>query len=242
MKRYLHIYTFLLALSMYIDVCAQHVNGEIFIPMNNRNEIWLKPKIDTLDNKTDYEFRIRVSPDFNISQFLFEKGLAIQNDSVLVITPSSIKDGGVDTATLRVIVTSTTGSRIMLFQKQFVIRVPEKAYPVIAKPKTNVIMVNDKTLLERNEQYSKSVFSDAFPFVTLYDNEVNMKKLEVKGVTIALFEKEGKHYVSKSDTISNDALREIKKIKKPTPVFIRVDGLNGKLRKTVWNRIIVASE
>src|SRR5687767_11310311 len=83
---------------------CQKINGEIFIPMNNRSEIWLKPKLDTLDNGKEYEFKIRVAPEFVISQFLFEKGLAIQNDSMLVIKPNSTKYGDIDTATLRVIV------------------------------------------------------------------------------------------------------------------------------------------
>src|SRR3954469_25257566 len=72
---------------------GQKINGEIFIPMNNRSEIWLKPKLDTLENGKEYEFKIRVAAEFSISQFLFEKGLAIQNDSVLVIKANSVKYG-----------------------------------------------------------------------------------------------------------------------------------------------------
>jgi hypothetical protein len=34
----------------------------------------------------------------------------------------------------------------------------------------------------------------------------------------------------------------LKKIKKPTPVYIRIDGQSGKTRKTVWNRIVVYNE
>ncbi|HWB64726.1 MAG TPA: hypothetical protein VG603_14520, partial [Chitinophagales bacterium] len=117
-------------LASFLNVAGQRINGEIFIPINNRSEIWLKPKMDTLENKKDYEFRIRVSEGYTISQFLFEKGLAMQNDSVLVITPNSTNYGGIDTAILRVIVTSTTGSRIMLFQKNFIIKVPPKMFPV----------------------------------------------------------------------------------------------------------------
>ncbi|MCS6935796.1 MAG: hypothetical protein NZM35_11720, partial [Chitinophagales bacterium] len=124
-------------LSVVAMANAQRINAEIFIPINNRSEIWLKPKLDTLENHKSYEFRIRVAQDFKISQFLFEKGLAVHNDSVLIITPNSTRYGGIDTAILRVIVTSTVGSRIMLFQKQFIVRVPEKIFPVIANPKTN---------------------------------------------------------------------------------------------------------
>ena len=98
---------------------GQKLNGEIFIPMNDRTEIWLRPKLDTLTNKFEYEFKIRVSAEYKVSQFLFEKGLAIQNDSVLKIVPNSPKTTGVDTAVLRVIVTSIKGSRTYLFQKKF---------------------------------------------------------------------------------------------------------------------------
>jgi hypothetical protein len=222
-------------------VC-QKINGEIFIPLNNRSEIWLKPKLDTLDNKREYEFKIRVSPEFTISQFLFEKGLAVQNDSMLVITPNSTKYGDYDTATLRVIVTSIKGSRIMLFQKRFIIRVPEKMFPVISNPKTNLMKVNDKVFLDRNKPYPKNLFVENHPFMTLYNNLVEMKKIEVKGVTVALMEREGKQYISNGDTLSTEAIREIKKIKNPTPVYIRVDGQSGKSKKTVWNRIIVYND
>jgi len=221
---------------------AQKINGEIFIPLTNRSEIWLKPKLDTLDNGKQYEFKIRVAPEFTISQFLFEKGLAIQNDSVLVIKPNSTRYGDMDTATLRVIVTSITGSRIMLFQKKFLIRVPEKEFPVITNPKINLIKLNDKVFLERNRPYPKGLFTDKQPFFAMYDNEVNLHKFEVTGVTIALMEKEGKHYISTGDTITIDAMRELKKIRNPIPVFIKVDATNGKSRKSVWNRVIVYEE
>ncbi len=220
---------------------CQKINGEIFIPITNRSEIWLKPKLDTLDNKKEYEFKIRVSPEFKISQFLFEKGLAVQNDSVLVIIPNSVKYGEVDTATLRVIVTSIGGSRIMLFQKKFIIRVPEKMFPLITNPKNNLIKVNDEVLMERNKPYSKEIFLNKAT-LSMYDNEVNMKPLKVTGVTVSLMEREGKQYISTGDTLSTEAVRELKKIRNPIPVYIKVDGTNGKTRKSVWNRVIVYSE
>src|SRR5437867_2917465 len=118
-------------------VFCQKINGEIFIPMDNRSEIWIKPKLDTLENGKQYEFNIRLAPEFAITQFLFEKGLATQNDSVLVIKPNSSKYGDMDTAILRIIVTSKSGTLIMLFQKNFIIRVPQKKFPVIFNPKIN---------------------------------------------------------------------------------------------------------
>lgn len=221
---------------------CQKVNAEIFIPITNRSEIWLRPKIDTLENKKEYEFKIRVSPEYKISQFLFEKGLAIQNDSVLVIIPNSTKYGDVDTATLRVIVNSIGGSRIMLFQKKFIIKVPEKMYPVLNNPKNNLIKVNDKVFLERNKTYPKDVFTGNRPFVTMYESESNMTPVKVTNVTVALMEREGKQYVSNADTLSAEAIREIKKIRNPIPVYIKVDGTSGKSKKSVWNRVIVYQE
>lgn len=82
----------------------------------------------TREQKT-YEFKSRVSSEFKIAQILLEKGLAVQNDSVLTITPNSTKYGSVDTATLRVIVSSITGKRVYLFQRQFFIKVPGENLP-----------------------------------------------------------------------------------------------------------------
>ncbi|MBL0308589.1 MAG: hypothetical protein IPP77_02545 [Bacteroidetes bacterium] len=226
---------------VYQQVSSQSnaVNGEIFIPMDNRSEIWLKPNLDTLLNKKEYSFKIRVAPELIISQFLFEKGLAIQNDSVLLITANSTKWGDYDTATLRAIVTSITGSRIYLFQKQFIVKVPERMFPVISNPKTNLIKLNDKVLLIRNKSYPRSMFIHKQPFVTMYDNEKNMNQVAVSGVTISLTKKEGKQYISGGDTLSSDAIQELKKIKTATPVYIKVDGQIGKSKRSVWERIFV---
>jgi len=221
---------------------GQKPGRELYIPMNSGSNIKMTPRLDTLENRTEYEFRIRLAPEYKVSQFLFEGGLAIQNDSVLVISATSRKNGGIDTATLRVIVTSVGGSRIWPFQKEFIIKVPEKAYPTIRNPKTNVVMVNDKVVLERNSAYSKDLLIDNHPFMTMYDNATSMNKFEVKQVTVSLMEKEGKQYISKGDTLSTEAIHEIKKIKKPTPVYIRVEGKSGKSTKTVWSRIVVYNE
>lgn len=232
-----HIPLLLLCMCMAASTYAQ--KAEIYIPINDRSDIWLKPKLDTLDNLHEYEFKIRVSPEFKISQFLFEKGLATQNDSVLKIVPNSTNYGGYDTATLKVIVNSVRGSRIMLFQKKFIIRVPEKQFPMINNSRTNMVKINDKEFLERNEAYSIHQFTTGRPFVTMYENDKSDKKYEVKNVTIALYEKEGKQYASNADTLSGDAIREMKKLKAPTPVYIKVDALNGKSKKQVWNKIVL---
>ena len=242
MKSLVHIFFVLLALIAGGKTYAQKPNRELYIPMNSGSNIKMSPRLDTIDNRTDYEFRIKLASGLKVSQFLFEGGLAIQNDSVLVISASSRKNGGFDTAILRVIVTSVGGSRIWPFQKEFIVRVPEKAFPTIRNSRTNVVMVNDKVVLERNGSIAKDILISNHPFVTMYDNATNMNKFEVKQVTVSLMEKEGKQYISKGDTLSSDAIHEIKKIKKPTPVYIRVEGKNGKSTKTVWNRIVVYNE
>lgn len=221
---------------------AQKVSAEIFIPIDNRSEIWLKPRLDTLDNQKEYEFRIRVSPEYTISQFLFEKGLAIHTDSVLKIIPNSANYDGFDTATLRVIVTSITGSRIILFQKRFIVKVPPKIFPVISNPATNIMKLNDKIYLDRNKPYSRDLFTTPPSIITMYDNFTNMKKYDVKNVTVALYEKEGKQYVSNNDTISAEALKELKKIRSALPVYIKVEAMSGKSKKVVWNKIIVYAD
>jgi len=241
MKAFLPSILFLLCV-LWQPAYSQKMNGEIFIPMDNRSEIWLKPRIDTLENQKEYSFKIRVSPQFKISEFLFEKGLAVQTDSVLMITANSNHYGGVDTATLRVIVTSLTGTRIYLFQKNFIVTVPEKMFPILHHPQIDIVMVNDKTRLERNESYPKSLFTAQQPFMAFYDNEVNMNKMDVTGVTVTLYKKEGKQYISKGDTISSEAVHEIRKIKHSTPIYIKVDAIKGHTRKSVWNRIIIDPE
>ncbi|MBK8658119.1 MAG: hypothetical protein IPN22_04410 [Bacteroidetes bacterium] len=228
-----------LVVCAYLPGSSQKTNAEIFIPLNNRSEIWLKPKVDTLENLKKYEFKIRVAKEYKISQFLFEKGLAVHNDSVLVISPNSTKYGSIDTATLRVIVTSVSGSRIMLFQKQFLIHVPEKLFPVISNPQTNLMKLNDKIWLERNKPYPKNIFTDAQPFMAMYDNNVSLNKLEVQSISLTLYEKEGKQFPSNGDTLSMAALHEIKKLKEPTPVYFKVDALSGKTKKVVWNRVVI---
>jgi hypothetical protein len=241
MKAFIKAILLVVALCFQQNAFCQKINAEIFIPISNRSEIWLKPKIDTLENGKEYEFKIRVSPEYKISQFLFEKGLATQNDSVLVIKPNSTKYGEFDTATLRVIVTSIGGSRIMLFQKRFIISVPGKMFPLVSNPKNNLIKVNDQVLMERNKPYSKDIFVNKAK-LSMYDNEVTMKPLKITNVTISLMEREGKQYISNGDTLSFEAVRELKKIKNPVPVYIKVDGTNGKSKKSVWNRVIVYAD
>ena len=240
-----HLLTPLLIVLMALACCplnAQKIKREIYIPINSGGNIEMTPRIDTLDNAKEYEFRIRVSPQYKIAQFLFQRGLAMQTDSVLVISANSRKNGGVDTATLRVIVTNLAGTRVYPYQKEFIVRVPEKTFPNLSNSKTNLVMVNDKVLLERNSSYSKDLLTDDHAFVTLYDNANSMKKIDVQQVTVALMEKEGKQYISKGNTISEEAVHELKKIKKPTPVYIRVEGQNGKYKKTVWSRIMVYND
>lgn len=234
-----HAFLIFLVICAYLPGSSQKTNAEIFIPLNNRSEIWLKPKMDTLENLKKYEFKIRVAKEYKISQFLFEKGLAVHNDSVLVISPNSTKYGSTDTATLRVIVTSVAGSRIMLFQKQFLISVPEKLFPVVSNPQTNLMKLNDKIWLERNKPYPKNIFTDAQPFMAMYDNNVSLNKLEVQNISLTLYEKEGKQFPSSGDTLSMAALHEIKKLKEPTPVYFKVDALSGKTKKVVWNRVVI---
>jgi hypothetical protein len=242
MYKIVRAFCFLWLLAFSLETKGQRINGEIFIPMGERSEIRMKPDLDTLENKKTYEFKLRVSSEFKISQILLEKGLAIQNDSVLTITPNSTKYGQIDTATLRVIVSSISGKRVYLFQRQFFIKVPEKIYPMISNPKMNIIMLNDKIELERNRPYPKNLFTDIQPKLTMFDQQVNMNEMQIKSVTVAMYDKEGKQYVSAGDTITMEAVREIKKIKNPVPVYIKVDAQKGNTKKSIWSRIILYAD
>lgn len=115
-------------------------------------------------------------------------------------------------------------------------------FPVISNPATNIMKLNDKIYLDRNKPYSRDLFTTPPSIITMYDNFTNMKKYDVKNVTVALYEREGKQYVSNSDTISTEALKEFKKIRSAIPVYIKVEAMSGKSKKVVWNKIIVYAE
>ena len=75
--------------------------------------------------------------------------------------------------------------------------------------------------------------------MTVYDNNANLNKLEVLNVSLTLYEKEGRQFPSGGDTLSMVAVHEIRKIKEPTPVYFKVDAMNGKSKKVVWNRVVI---
>lgn len=57
-------------------------------------------------------------------------------------------------------------------------------------------MLNEKVELERNRPYPKNLFTDVQPKLTMFDHQVNMNEMQVKSVTVAMYDKEGKQYVS----------------------------------------------
>lgn len=215
-------------------------NAEIFIPMNNRSEIKLKPEIDTMINGKEYKFKIRCQANYNFSQFLFDKGLAIVEDSVLRIIPSSRKKEGYDTSTLKVIIKSTSGSQTILFQKRFIVKILPNGFPVSGRPRQNIIKLSEELTVDRNKTYFKNEFISA-DTIRYYNNEDAMQEYPIKAITITLTPKYGspKTLYTNSNTFSSEMLKEIKRLKFTTQAFVRFDVTVGNRNKSIYSRIYI---
>ena len=72
------------------DSFAQSKN-DIYIQMDNRHELRLAPKIDTLNNKEEYIYKLSIDPHFRFAELFCDRGLVVKRDNFLHITPTSIK-------------------------------------------------------------------------------------------------------------------------------------------------------
>jgi hypothetical protein len=229
--------TSLLLLTGFSSVCQ---TAEIFIPLDNRSEIKLRPQIDTLINGKEYRFKIRVQNNYNFSQFLFDKGLAIVEDTVLRIIAGSRRTEGYDTSTLKVIIKSTSGSQTILFQKKFVVKILPVSFPTTNSPKQNIIKLNEDEIFERNKTYKKQTFVVA-DTVRYYNNEEAMLEYPVKAITITFTPKYGspRTLYTRSNTFSSEMLKEIKRLRNTCQAFVRFDVAIGNRTKSVYNRIYI---
>lgn len=214
--------------------------AEIFIPLDNRSEIKLRPQIDTLVNGKEYRFKIRVQNNYNFSQFLFDKGLAIVEDTVLRIIAGSRRTDGYDTSTLKVIIKNTTGTQTILFQKKFVVKIVPVSFPTASSPRQNIIKLNEDEIFERNKTYKKQTFVGA-DTVRYYNNEEAMIEYPVKAITITFTPKYGspKTLYTRSNTFSTEMLKEIKRLRNQCQAFVRFDVKVGTRTKSVYNRIYI---
>lgn len=208
--------------------------------MTNRSEIKLRPEVDTMINGKEYKFKIRCQANYNFSQFLFDKGLAIVEDSVLRIIPGSRKQDGYDTATLKVIIKSTSGSQTILFQKRFTIKILPNGFPLSGRPRQNIVMLNEELTLDRNKTYFKSEFINA-DTIRYYNNEEAMQEYPIKAITITLTPKYGspKTLYTKSNTLSSEMVKEIKRLRFATQAFVRFDVTVGNRHKSIYSRIYI---
>jgi hypothetical protein len=207
---------------------------DIYIPLDGRHEIRLAPKVDTLVNEEEYIYKLTIDPQYQFAELFCERGLAVKVDNFLHITPTSKKQGGMDTLTIRIILFSNH-NRILLYKHIFV-KAIQKTYPKTLKKQVETVVINNLTL-ERNLSYSKDNFrpKSVFSFATPENIPDTAKK--VLSVTISLINKAfSKSYFIKGDQITQEVMNEIKKQKQPTQTYVRLDIRVGKKVKSVWTR------
>lgn len=212
---------------------------EIFIPLANRTELKIDPDIDTLEDGTDHFFKYEISPGYKISQSFFDKGLATLYDSFIVVRPKSNVPKGNEKSALRFIITNQQKTRILLM-KEFVIKSDGKLYPLLPKPKTNVIKLVPDFVVERNKVYNKKEFTDR-PKVLFYENEYSDSTKKINAVRLTLIKGHTeKHMRSMNDTLSGEMIREIKKVRGNTTVFMCLEVPQPRNKvKNVWSRFFL---
>jgi len=211
---------------------------EIFIPLDLRSELRIEPQVDTLEEGKDYRFIITLDPNFKIAQSFFDKGLATLQDSILTIRAKASKPRGAEKSMLRFIITNLQNTRILLM-KEYTVKSDGRLYPLVAKPKTNIIKLNDLQI-ERNKTYNKKEFADK-PFVQFYENEYSDTSKRINGVKMTFVKGDyQKHFASSNDTLSLEMLREIKKIRGNTTVFLSIEIPQPRKKvKNIWSRFTV---
>ena len=211
---------------------------EIFIPLDLRSELRIEPQVDTLEEGKDYRFIITLDPNFKIAQSFFDKGLATLQDSILTIRAKASKPRGAEKSMLRFIITNLQNTRILLM-KEYIVKSDGRLYPLVAKPKTNIIKLNDLQI-ERNKTYNKKEFADK-PFVQFYENEYSDTSKRINGVKMTFVKGDyQKHFGSSNDTLSLEMLREIKRIRGNTTVFLSIEVPQPRKKvKNIWSRFTV---
>jgi hypothetical protein len=230
-------------LIILIALTIGHFNGysqiksEIYIPMEGRHEIRLAPRIDTMVNEEEYIYKMTIDPQYKFAELFCERGLAVKIDNFLHITPSSKKQNGMDTLTLRIILFSSN-NRVLLYKKIFVKANP-KMYPKTLRKQVETVTMDNMTL-ERNYTYNKDNFKPKSVFSFATTEQVADTAKRVLSVTISLINKTfSKSYFIKGDQITPEVMNEIKKQKQPTQTYVRLDIRVGKKVKSVWTRFLM---
>lgn len=209
------------------------INSEIYIPLREREEVQVIPLVDTLDCDKEYLFRLRFSAKYSFSELFFDKGLATRVDSFLSIRPRSARTEGADTATLRIIGFSSN-NRILLYHK-FILLPHERVFPVLNPAGSTNITVGHLAL-ERDMVYSQKDFPDKCSFGFEENGRIN-KDNKITGITISLVNRHvSKNFYVKGDVPTDEMIKEVRKVKKGTTMYIRLDIKNGRKSKSVWTR------
>ncbi len=211
---------------------------EIFIPMEQRSELTIEPFMDTLLEGVDYRFVIKLDPNYKIAQSFFDKGLATLQDSLLTIRPKASKPRGAEKSALRFIITNPQNTRILLM-KEYIVKSDGRLYPLLPKPKTNIIKLNE-LVIERNATYNKKDLADK-PFVQFYETEYSDTAKKINGLKMTIVKGDfKKNMTSANDTLSLEMMREIKRIRGNTTVFLSLEIPQPRNKvKNVWSRFFV---
>jgi hypothetical protein len=212
---------------------------EIYIPLDNRKEMRLAPKVDTLLDKEEFTYKMYIDPQYRFSELYCDRGLAVKIDNFLRVTPNSNKKSGIDTITLRIVLFGNN-NRVLLY-KHFFIKVPPRVYATtLAKQKEWVLFNN--MALERNMSYKKENFVEKGIFYFQTPDKVAETDKKVVSVTISLVNKTyDKSFLIKGNQITPEILGEIKKQKLPTQIYVRLEVKTGKKNKSLWTRFNINS-
>jgi hypothetical protein len=213
------------------------VNTAIYIQMDNRRELRLAPKVDTLVNNEEYTYKLTIDPQYTFAELFCERGLAVKVDNFLRVTPNSNKQSGIDTVTLRIILFGN-GNRI-LFYKHLYVKVSPKDYQKAIRKQPEEVTV-DNMVLERNYAYSKSNFHTNGVFYFVSHDTVPAAKKKVVSVTISLINQTfSKSFYIKGDQLTKEVYDEIRKQHQPVNAYVRLEVKIGRKTKTIWTRFLM---
>lgn len=233
MEKLLKQFIFLIASLSPLSGIAQISTG-IYIPMDGRHELRLAPKVDTLINHEESVFKLTIDPQYQFAELFCERGLAVKVDNFLHITPTSNKQGGIDTLILRIILFSNNNR--ILFYKYLYVKAEPRQYPKALKKQVETVTM-DNMVLERNSSYQKSNFRQKSVFGFATPEIVTEADKKVIAVTISLINKDlSKSFYIKGNQMTKEVINEIKKQKAPTQTYVRLDIRVGKKFKSVWTR------
>ncbi len=234
-SRFKYIPSAILILSIIsCSICAQN-KSEIFIPLQNRNEVKISPDFDTLLSGKEYSYIMKFAPKYKFSELFFDKGVAVRTDSLLRITPKTKKTSGLDTAMFKII-GFANNSRILLYQ-YLLIKPEPKLFPNFNSNKGMIVLNN--MALERNEKYKRNNFSQK-AILSYEEPGRDDTSITILSVTLSLVNKQmQKNLYKKGDKLDEEMIKEIRKLSSNTLTYIKLEVKIGKKTKSVWTRFML---